>query len=129
MPTITPATVPVGLSQHGKNAAERAVLRICSPMQVGKSLIKRGEGDWYCKQAPSQRELDGAVTYFLGGHIYDITDALYAEIVASVGPECLPIVLAADPGPEPDLGNSLLLESGQPLELESGDLLELETEP
>lgn len=92
MPTITPATVDRGIAQYGKNAAERAVLRIASPMPTGKTLIKRN-GEWYCKQVPSQRELDEADHYFLGGHFYDISEDLLAEIQANVGTECMPTVM------------------------------------
>lgn len=101
MPTILPPTMLVGLSEFGKDRAERVVLRVASPMVAGKTLIKRN-GIWYCKRYPADTELDMATYYFLGGHMYDISDALYAEIIAAVGPDCLPTVVGLGLYPAPD---------------------------
>lgn len=97
MPTITTATVDVGVAEYGKNAAERAVLRIVSPMKVGVTLIK-SDGVWSCVRTPSQSVLDAAEHYFLGGHVYDISDDLWAEIQAS-GVSCMPTATSTDGGP------------------------------
>lgn len=92
MPAISPPTVDTGLSQYGGTAAERAILRIASPMKEGKTLIKRN-GVWYCKRSPSQRELSDATHVFTGGHIYRISDDLWAEIQADVPAECQPTLV------------------------------------
>lgn len=87
--TMTPATVDVGLERFARSRAERGVLHIVSPLPTGKTLIKRN-GVWYCKRTPSQDELDEATYFFLGGHVYDISEELYVEISENVGPECMP---------------------------------------
>jgi hypothetical protein len=99
MPTITTSYV---LTSNLPRFQRRGVNRISDPIPTGKTLIKRGEGDWYCKQYPRQTELEAAVMYFEGGHTFEISDDLADEILANVGAGCMPLFDIAG-GPYPSL--------------------------
>lgn len=85
MPTFTPAVVYIGRYNPKGRKFE------------GKTLVKH-DGEWFCLRRPNQRFLDECEYVFLGGHIFEIDGELWAEIVTSVGPECMPTLLTDEDG-------------------------------
>lgn len=83
MPTFTPPTVnATPLAPPGTRGVEARLFRHYRPLKKGVSVIQRQDGTWYTKEYPNQDELTAALRYYLGGHIYTITqedaDALTA---------------------------------------------------
>lgn len=117
MPTITPVTRPVGMVRDWQTPAERAIARIVGPLPTGESLVKQG-GAWKAVRSPSQDFLDSCEIVFTGGHVYDISDELWAEIQADAPEGHVPTLIDDD-----DL---LVSEGGDQLVSQADDDLETE---
>lgn len=82
MPLITPPTVTVSSVRPWQSGAKRAIARISGPLVVGQTLFKKN-GTWFCQTSPGADVIDGADPVYVGGHMYEISQALYDEIVAA----------------------------------------------
>lgn len=76
--TFMPPSVEVHMVT-GRDQAERAIARIAAPTNVGQTLW-RTDGVWHLQRSPSMSQLNAAEYVFLGGHEYEVSDELYAEI-------------------------------------------------
>lgn len=76
MPTFQPPTVnATPLAPPGTRGLEARLFRHYRPLKKGVTVIQRQDGTFYLKEYPTQDELDAALRFYLGGHIYTISQA------------------------------------------------------
>ena len=90
MPIVMAPTVERNVAYgNAVGASQRAIARMAGATAVGQTLY-RLEGTWHLEQVPSHDVLAEADMVLLGGHVYDISEDVYDEIV---GDGFAPIVL------------------------------------
>lgn len=75
-------TTTVSSVRPRQSAGQRAVARISGPLIVGQTLFKKN-GTWFCQTSPGADVIAGADPVYVGGHMYEISQAIYDEIVAA----------------------------------------------
>lgn len=76
MPTFQPPTANLTpLAPPGTGGLEERLFRHYRPLKKGLTVIQRADGSWVTKEYPLQEELDAALRYYLGGHVYTISQA------------------------------------------------------
>jgi len=85
MPTFQPPTANrTPLAPPGTRGLERRLFRHYRALKKGITVIQRADGSWITKEYPNQTELDTAKRYYLGGHVYTVTQA-EADILTAAG--------------------------------------------
>lgn len=84
MPRFETPTVNVTpMAPPGTRGLEARLFRHYRPLKKGISVLQGPDGSWYVKEYPTQDEIDVALNFFLGGHVYPISDAVAASLTAA----------------------------------------------
>lgn len=84
MPTFTPPTVnATPLAPPGTGGVAARLFRHYRALKKGVTVIQRQDGIFYLKEYPTQEELDAALLYYLGGHVYTISQAEADDLTAA----------------------------------------------
>lgn len=85
MPTFQPPTANLTpLAPPGTRGLEARLFRHYRPLKKGLTVIQRADESWVTKEYPTQDELAAALRYYLGGHVYTISEE-EAELLTEAG--------------------------------------------
>lgn len=84
MPIFQPPTARV--TPHAPPGTRGLAVRLFRhyrPLPKGLSVLQLADESWVTKEYPTQEEVDSSLHYFIGGHVYTVTDEVASLLTAA----------------------------------------------